>query len=62
MISVMPKPTIQRSDKSDKVTFRCSSDLKKHIQITAIQQDKSMEDLCIELLAKGLGLALADAA
>lgn len=52
------KPIIRLSDKSEKLTVRCSAELKRAVAIEAIERGTKMESLCVELIAAGLGLAL----
>jgi hypothetical protein len=52
------KPIIRLSDKSEKITVRCSNDLKRAVTIAALDRKISIEALCVELIAAGLDLQL----
>lgn len=50
-------PSLQQSDKSEKsekLTFRCSPALKRAVRMAAAQADKSLEDTLADLLQRGL--------
>ena len=51
---------IRLSDKSDKLTFRCAEELKQTVAKTAIDRKMSIENLCVVLIAEGLGLKVKD--
>jgi hypothetical protein len=60
------KPIIRLSGKSEKLNIRCSPDLKRAVAIAAIDRNTTIETLCVELIATGLGYSIeretADAA
>jgi hypothetical protein len=49
-------PSIQNSDKSESITLRCSADLKRAVRIAAAEQDTTIEDLCADLITRGLNV------
>jgi hypothetical protein len=52
------KPIIRLSDKTERLTIRCSPELKRAVAIAALDRKTRMDAVCIELLAAGLGLEL----
>lgn len=55
-------PSLQQSessDKAEKITFRCSLELKRAIRVGAAKRDLSIEEFCVYLISRDLGLPAA---
>jgi hypothetical protein len=53
-----PTQSIRLSDKSAKLTVRCSDELRRVVAKEAIDRGTTIEELCVEFIAAGLGVEL----
>jgi hypothetical protein len=54
------KTIIRLSDKSDKLTIRCAVALKQAVGKRAIDENTSIEKLCVVAIAEKLGIEVED--
>lgn len=43
-----------KREKSAKLVLRCSPELRRQVRVAAAEQDKSIEQVCVELIERGL--------